>query len=63
MTINRMNINLGMENSAFEDDKWEEVARILKRIADRISKDDLPYLLIDSNGNSVGTISYDGEEG
>ena len=59
MSVTKMTINLQMDNAAFDPDKWEEVARILQGIAARISKDNLPYVLIDINGQSVGTIIYD----
>ena len=46
-------IKIDTDNSAFEDDKEGEVARILKRVAELV-KSSLDFKLFDINGNCVG---------
>jgi len=62
----QLTLRIDLENSAFEEDRSAETARILRRLADRIesgSGDDCPRFnnrervdgwLFDRNGNSVG---------
>ena len=60
MSINKMTINIQMDNAAFDgDEKWWEVSQILRNLAKEIWEDNLPHTLVDSNGNSCGTVVYD----
>jgi len=51
-------INIKMDNAAFEDSNGIELARILRRLADRVDeterKDGDGEYLFDKNGNRVG---------
>lgn len=55
------------DSAAFEFDNGErEIARILRRIADKLEDYDLCcgdrcQPVLDENGNTVGRVSYDGE--
>lgn len=53
-------LTIGCENAAFEPGHIdEEVARILRKLADRMVRDgDDEYRLTDSNGNVVGRAIY-----
>jgi CBS domain-containing protein len=46
-----------MDNAAFEDDPLEEVARILRAVADRIESGNDEGPVRDENGNTVGRFS------
>lgn len=63
MSINKMTITIKMDNAAFDPDKWVEVEGILRGIADQIRDivftGYLPEVVVDSNGNSCGTVVYD----
>jgi hypothetical protein len=54
----RFTINMTCDNAAFEDNPEREVARILRRIADRLDQfiDIEPtwHTIFDTNGNDVG---------
>jgi hypothetical protein len=60
-----LSLKLDMENAAFSDDRSGEVARILRRLADRIEGEAAGVLatgklavggpLFDTNGNSCGS--------
>jgi len=44
-----------MDNAAFEDGEGKpELARILRRLADKVEAGDEPPFLYDVNGNKVG---------
>lgn len=45
-------------NSAFEDDKRGEIARILEKLADDIRRGKEPSKLIDYNGNTCGAVIW-----
>lgn len=47
-------IKIETSNSAFEDFKHEEVARILRELADKAEEKDFNNPVFDSNGNIVG---------
>ena len=51
-------IRLKTDNAAFEDDKAEEVQRILK---DWLSAGFRPANLYDANGNRVGSVTVTGK--
>ena len=46
------------ENSAFEDDKRGEIARILEELPDNIRKGKEPSRLVDYNGIVSGKIAW-----
>jgi len=52
-------ITIKTGNSAFEDDKEYEIARILNKLAKDISLGKEPTKLMDINGNSVGKVEYE----
>lgn len=60
---NHITITITTGNAAFEVSEAEEVARILRGLADRIERNN--YLpddgnrLLDSNGNKVGTVKVE----
>ena len=58
-------ITINTDNAAFEDDPWSETADILESIAQNFRDDrDLQYDKVrDSNGNTVGIITMEDEEG
>ena len=60
----QIEIQLVMENAAFDDYANDEVVRILRELADRISSIGLRGASVaplkDYNGNSVGHFSYFG---
>jgi hypothetical protein len=48
-------ITISMDNAAFEDGEGKpELARILRRLADKVEAGDEPPFLYDVNGNKVG---------
>ncbi len=50
-------------NSAFTDENYhEEIARILRNLADKIENGNSPTRLLDSNGNSIGTFEVTGSD-
>ena len=65
--MRKFEMECGIENSAF-DHPGEELARILRKLADRVESwegsisDDFHDLIMDANGNKVGTAVADGEE-
>ena len=61
MSVNKMTINIQMDNSAFDDDKWGETSRVLGQLAFDLGVDHLPVTLVDLNGNSCGTVVYEEE--
>jgi len=56
-----MTINIQMDDDAFEPNKWIEVSRILRKLALNLDNGRLPDTVIDSNGNTAGTIVYGGD--
>lgn len=44
---------------AFEGLEHYEVARILRRLADKLENGSKPERLLDINGNNVGTVEYE----
>lgn len=59
MRINKMSLDIEMDNAAFEPNKWIEVSRILRVIARDLDNLHLPNIVYDINGNTVGKIVYD----
>jgi hypothetical protein len=63
--MSNLTIEIETGNAAFEDDNLGfEIARILRKLADRIENDGVGCLdmgLYDINGNKVGSTNY--EEG
>ena len=47
-------IEINMDNAAFEDGANQEVARVLRALAERLDEDRAPGTLRDKNGNTVG---------
>lgn len=57
-------IKLKINNAAFQPDASSEVYRILKTLTERVSDGGMHYLpgnIIDSNGNTVGTVTVTGK--
>lgn len=53
-------ISMLTENAAFDEGNEEyEVARILRKLADRLESGARPEVLMDINGNRVGIVEYD----
>lgn len=58
--MDRFVLSFTTNNAAFADgDGPEECARILRRIADKVSGGDESGMIVDSNGNSIGQWSVD----
>lgn len=56
-------IKLKTDNAAFQPEASEEVYRILLRLTNRVSEGGLHFLpgnVLDSNGNTVGTVRVTG---
>ena len=50
-----LRLHIATENAAFSEGPATELARILRKLADRIEHDPAPYIVLrDSNGNRVG---------
>jgi len=61
MTHLKLTINMG--NSAFQDgNKRRETVRILKKLTEDIGTYKNPEILLDINGNRVGSVEYGAEE-
>jgi len=57
-----ININIKTGNAAFEGENFGyEVARILRKLADRFEGGEMPRAERDVNGNRVVTVEYDYE--
>jgi hypothetical protein len=62
--MGEINIQLYTGSAAFADDLWTEAARILAKLAYDIEHDgEAPRFLFDSQGNRVGGVHYDSDEG
>ncbi|WP_426455361.1 hypothetical protein ACP26L_36595 (plasmid) [Paenibacillus sp. S-38] len=51
----------GLNNAAFDEHpkgKRGEVARLLRELASKIESGDEPEVLLDINGNKIGTVKY-----
>lgn len=46
---------MACDNAAFEDEPASEIARILRKVARAVERGDELGLLVDSNGNTVGS--------
>jgi hypothetical protein len=57
-------IRINADNAAFDDAPGFEVARILRRLADKVEGGQQAGFLYDINGNTVGhlTVIHDGED-
>ena len=67
MQVNSIEIKIDeFDHAAMDEDPSEEVARILRELADRIAEYGVPNAdgarLMDFNGNQVGEVSVDWEE-
>ena len=52
-------IEIKTGNDAFQDGNYyEELAKILRELADKIEHGNEPEKLMDSNGNAVGKVKY-----
>ncbi len=61
MTHLKLTINMG--NSTFQDgNKRRETVRILKKLTEDIGTYKNPEILLDINGNRVGSVEYGAEE-
>ena len=59
----RIDIGIQCDNAAFEKNPAEEVARILRELANRLNEGiGYCYQLRDLNGNNVGSATWDSEE-
>jgi len=54
--MQKITITIETENAAFDPDPEVEVARILKDLATKLDRSELPDELRDYNGNKVGTV-------
>ena len=59
MKITDITIKINCENAAFGPAEEYEIARILRKLADRLESGDEPCKLMDYNGNGVGTVDYE----
>ena len=61
MTNRKVTIKIGTENAAFETDAGlqDELARILRKLADDLEAGRYPLMLLDINGNRVGDVCYE----
>lgn len=59
--MDRITITINLGGSAFGDDPYLEVSRILKELSKKFNDGDEPCKVMDINGNSVGTIVYEYE--
>lgn len=56
----RITIQFETGNSAFDDEPETEIARILRDMAARFERDGFaPEKIVDANGNTVGSVTYD----
>lgn len=56
-------LSIKTDNEAFEGDPGYEVARILRRLADRVEcGEDGEIILVDINGNRVGMADFNAED-
>jgi hypothetical protein len=59
------NLNFDTDNAAFNEHPGamrEEIARILKRLAQKIENGETPHKIFDINGNKIGEIDFDEQE-
>lgn len=60
----KLQIEITMDNAAFETDAGDEAARILRKLADRLAgaplASEASFGLLDINGNRVGHASHGG---
>jgi hypothetical protein len=57
MAMEKIFIMIKTGNAAFDEDyPGREVARILRKLADRVENEEYPSKLMDSNGNAVGKV-------
>lgn len=54
-----MKLTIKTGNVAFDDDKRCEIVRILRDLAEDISKGYDPIIIRDINGNKVGAVCYE----
>jgi len=55
---NSFQVNIKCTNAAFHDDRNNEVARILRELADKLDNGYMQANLFDLNGNNVGSGDY-----
>lgn len=69
--MDKITIEIRTTNAAFRaDDEGGDhgpftalaIAEITGRLCNRLRKGERPVVLVDSNGNSVGTVRYEGNE-
>jgi hypothetical protein len=49
-----LRVKIETDNDAFSGDGEREVARLLRKVADRVLRGELDGVLLDSNGNRCG---------
>lgn len=54
--LKKVTITINTENDTFMPYANDEVCRILRHIEDRIRNNAIPSIILDINGNKVGTI-------
>jgi hypothetical protein len=54
----QFNFQINSGNAAFEDEPQIEIARLLRAAADTVENDVMDGVLIDFNGNRVGSFTY-----
>lgn len=55
-------IEVSTDNSAFEDEPYTELVRILKVAIEKFEKGNMEFPLYDINGNKVGKLYIEGEK-
>lgn len=58
MPENKLTLTIEANNDAFHDSKEQEVARILRELADKIESGADEVILRDINGNRVGIAEF-----
>ena len=55
-------LKIEADNEAFQPDPRVEVARLLRRAADKLEQGDMAGTLRDFNGNTVGEFTFQGRK-
>jgi hypothetical protein len=58
--MERVTITIETQNAAFDDAPAYEIARILRDLAERFERDEIPpRILFDANGNAAGSVAVE----
>ena len=60
--MDQVTITITTGNAAFGTEEFEqnaEIARILRKLADKFEQGDQPEFPVDANGNRVGRVEYE----